>query len=120
MYHILSSSQDINVTWNYTSYPDLTDCFKFTLVRWAPLAWLALALLVGLPFLLTSHRPPHLIGTPPSVLLILKLLLAAAFGGLAVADLVYSVMVDTWFVKASLVMILSPAFEIAAMVCSVH
>lgn len=85
-------------------------------MRWTPLGWLALLLLLGLPCLLSARRPPHLSDTPASWLLILELLLAIAFGGISVADLVYSILVDAWFMKASIVMILSPAFEIVAMV----
>ena len=107
--------QDYNVTW-YTKYPDLTECFKDTLVRWLPLAWLVVTLPLGLPALLKAQRPLHLADTPISALQIVRVLLALAFLGVCVADIVYSAIISSWFVNGSVVMILAPAFEAATMV----
>lgn len=107
------------MTW-YTSYPDLTECFKDTLVRWLPLAWLLAAIMIGLPILLRAQRPPHLADTPVSALQIVRVLLALAFLGVSVADLVYSAVVSAWFVNGSVVLILAPAIESTLMVLYMH
>lgn len=117
--------QNYNVTWyiNATKWynakttgyaaPDLTECFKDTFLRWLPLAWLLIALLLGTPFLLRAQRPPHLSDTPISALQIIRVLLALAFLGVSVADIVYSAVVSSfsWFSKASVAIILAPSLE---------
>ena len=120
--------QNLNLTWytNATKWyslnasasvgPDLTECFKDTLVRWLPLGWLFLALLLGLPCLLRARRPARLVDVPLNWLQALKLVLALCFLGVAVADIIYSAAVSSWFRMASIVLILAPALEAFMMV----
>lgn len=107
---------------NTTGYaaPDLTECFKDTFLRWLPLVWLLVMLLLGLPFLRRAQRPPHLVDTPISVLLVFRLLWALAFLCVCVADIVYSAVVSSssWFANASVVIILAPSLEAFMMVCA--
>lgn len=123
--------QNYNVTWyinatkwygaNTTKYAgvDLTECFKDTFLRWLPLTWLFISLLIGTPFLFRAQRPPHLADTPICALQLIRVLLALLFLSVSLADMVYSAVVSSfsWFANASVATILTPSLESAMLVC---
>ena len=94
----------------HTGSPDLTDCFKHTVLRLVPPGWFLVAFLCGLPFL-RPQRPPHLALIGFSALQVAKILLAAAFALVSLFDAVYIIITYNQLEFPSPILIASPFIE---------